>query len=252
MIVNQARAHDGKAQIIRASCIVEKWSVYFILVQEDLQSFNTTLDVIVPMRILDVDLPAKYLRAKLSEYSGLSNCDAATASASGDGVNYNQQYNVRNKENRKLYDQDYYIRNKDERRESMRDYYRRNGDRRKEYDHAYCVRKKDKIRDYYRAYNIRNTAEVKQSKRDYYLRNKDDILKAKRGYYLRTMESPETYSPRNAAFKSWKSPELVREFFDAIGRQLSISHHTDWYRVSRPQVVKLGGILCVILKWNLN
>jgi hypothetical protein len=137
---------------------------------------------------------------RFREYSGLSNCDAATASASGDEVNYNQQYNVRNKENRKLYDQDYYIRNKDERRESMQDYYRRNKDTRRRYDQnyylqnkddaseynrAYNIRNKDYKRDYYRDYNIRKMDALRESSRNYYIRNKDEKLEYTREYYNR-------------------------------------------------------------------
>jgi hypothetical protein len=59
--------------------------------------------------------------------------------------------------------------------------------------------------------------------------------------YIRNLENPDTYLSRSA-IKSWKSPELVREFFESIAEQLNISSHPDWYRISYDQIRNLGGM----------
>lgn len=125
---------------------------------------------------------------------------------------------------------DYYFRHKDKVRLSKQRYYTRN---------------KDGIRGAQRNYYAQN----KDNSREYYLRNKTNILESKRRYYLRkksedALDSSAAHLPylvRLTENLSWKTPEAVREYFDSVAKQLNISHYTDWYRISRPQILSFGG-----------
>jgi hypothetical protein len=120
----------------------------------------------------------------------------------------------------------YYFRHKDKIRLSKRDYY---------------IRNRDDIRESHRKYYVEN----KDNLKDYYLRNKDSTRESKRRYYIRKKENPETYLSylaRETENKSWKSPELVREYFESVANQLHISDYSDWYRISRPQMLFYGGM----------
>lgn len=138
--------------------------------------------------------------------------------------------------------------------------------RRKEIDRRFRIRNKDQRNNYSRLYRFRNpdkvvTREVtvvdlkmkeyetsrnkdkrRESKRQYYFRNKDRIGESLQQYYVRTHKTPDIYLRRNDFLKSWKSPELVRDYFSSVAGQLQISKHSDWYRVSRGQLCELGGV----------
>jgi hypothetical protein len=93
-------------------------------------------------------------------------------------------------------------------------------------------------RDYKRQYRIRKKDHVTETNREYYARNKERATQD----YLDTKSNPDDYFPRASPAKSWKSPELVREYFESIASDLKVSISTDWYRISRPQIVSLGGM----------
>jgi hypothetical protein len=167
---------------------------------------------------------------------------------------YNSNYYIRNKaairERKRLY----YLRNKDSIGDSnrekyvgdsnLKDYGVRRKESRSQYVRNYGMRNKLSRSQYLRDYYIRNKDIISELKRDNYTRNKRNFREYRRQHYIRSKEFPELYSPRDITIKSWKTPELVRDFFDAIGKKLSISNYTDWYRVSRPQILYLGGMCC--------
>ena len=49
------------------------------------------------------------------------------------------------------------------------------------------------------------------------------------------------YHRESKVLKSWKTPELVRDYFESIKAKLHISHYSGWYRISRTQIRDLGG-----------
>jgi hypothetical protein len=128
---------------------------------------------------------------------------------------------------------------KKENREYLRHYssLSRNKDNKREY----YIRNKDFKSRYDSEYYIRNTNDKRESSHRYYIRNKDNRKKYNREYYLRRREVR-----RSNEMKSWKSPEVVREYFESIVNRLSVSNFSDWYRISRAQIGILGGmsILC--------
>jgi hypothetical protein len=144
--------------------------------------------------------------------------------------NYHRQYTMRHKDSVREYRREYNDRKSDAKRLSNRQYHADN---------------KDTVRDYYRKYYLRNKDNLREMRRDYKIRNRDNVLDSQRDYYLRSKDYPEYYSPRKRALRSWKSPELVRKYFDSVAEQLSVSNYTDWYRISRNQVARLGGMLLV-------
>jgi hypothetical protein len=174
-----------------------------------------------------------------------------------DRKEYFRGYNVRTQDKRKEYYREYYDRNKDSLGGSHRDYSVRKMDHRKEYYREYNIRNKDTIRESKRIYRMKNKDNKKLYSTNYYLENKDVLREWHREYnnrnktsrqeyfrkyYVRSLENPNNYSPRYD-IKSWKSPEIVREYFESIASLLGVVTHTDWYRVSRPQVGELGGVL---------
>src|SRR5689334_9639565 len=59
---------------------------------------------------------------------------------------------------------------------------------------------------------------------------------------LALRSSPKILYHRDSkVLKSWKTPEVVRDYFESIKSKLHISHYTDWYRISRTQIMELGG-----------
>lgn len=142
-------------------------------------------------------------------------------------VEYHRQYNLLNKDKnaeyraRKLdakpgYHRHYYLRNKDKNPE----YRMSNGDSRVEYRRQYYLQNADKNADY-RAQNDR-TDYLQQ-----YSLGKKEFNRSAHGY-LRTN-------------LSWKTPDLVREYFESVASQLNISTIGDWYRISKKQLDQYKG-----------
>jgi hypothetical protein len=159
---------------------------------------------------------------------------------------YDREYRLRNKDKLTESKRSYQIRNKDK----LREYYYRNLG---EYDRQYRIQNNDKLKDYgrqYRSqnremkkdYSLRNKLKSEESARLYYFRNHDKIKESIRANYIRHLENPDTYFPRLTVFKSWKSSESVREFFESLAEKLHISHYTDWYRISMIQIRDSGGV----------
>lgn len=132
---------------------------------------------------------------------------------------------------------DYRLQNQDSIKEYTRHYYLQNEDKKKLYDRRYYAQHEDKKKEYARQRYLLNEDKAKE----YYLLNKNHVKEVTRRYRLLNHKSPETYLPRASPTRSWKSPENVREYFDSIAKQLHITSHSDWYRVSVVQLAQLGG-----------
>jgi hypothetical protein len=136
------------------------------------------------------------------------------------------------------------------RRETKRNYYLKNKEKVKEIqreqyqvDVENTTSNKEKLNSLRRErYNL-NT-ENRDKKVAYYLENKEILNQKKKERYFKTQNSRSDYIPRpsnHKPIKSWKSPELIRNFLESIKQELGISEYTDWYRVSRSLVDKFGG-----------
>lgn len=180
---------------------------------------------------------------------------------------YDRDYNLLHKNRIQEYLRHYYARNKDKMKESSRHAHAQSNDR-KEYHRQYQLRNKDKLRDsvdhfknvgkggdcfeLFRSRNQDKQNYERQYFRDnfnrgdywrrYRAQNKDKLIEWSRQYYFRT-RSPDDYFPRESNDKSWKSPVLIREYFDSVAKDLRVERSDDWYRVSREQIHHLNGML---------
>jgi hypothetical protein len=171
---------------------------------------------------------------------------------------YDKLYYVQNEDKKKEYARQYYVQNDDSVREAKRRYRLRTEDTTKEYFHQYYLEnhanKKDYARQYFllnkekkresnRQYDALNHVQRKEYLRQYQLRNKNKMKESSDRYRYRANMNPNTF--RRAPLKSWKSPEIVREYFDSIAVQFHIATYTDWYRISSIQIRHLGGMRIV-------
>lgn len=139
------------------------------------------------------------------------------------------------------YDSVYRARNKDKRMQASRVYGFLNKDKKKEYDRLYHSEHKTKIEEMTREFRLRNKELKVDSNRRYNAENRDKIRESNRHYRIENHFNPGTYLPRDSESRSWKTPELVRDYFEAIAKRLHVSEHTDWYRISRATIGKEGG-----------
>jgi hypothetical protein len=184
-----------------------------------------------------------------------------------DRSEYFRDYGVKQKDRLSDYNREYYLRNKDNRKHSMRDYLDRNEERirdkvreydgnrnelKRDYDRFHYTQNDTNIRKSQREYATRNQDNLNESGKDHYSRNKENMREirseynsrnedTRRAYYVGHRSSTGVYAARLSS-KSWKTPELVRAYFDSIKGTLLIADYTDWYRVSRTQIAKHGGV----------
>jgi hypothetical protein len=186
-----------------------------------------------------------YSVSVVQEYCTTSDCDQALL----DKRAYLREYALRKKDTIREYKRNYYNQNKDNTVESKR-----------EYDRLYSKANKDSMRAYIRKYNTRNKDKLKYSIREYVHRNKENIRDYIGEYHNGNclFRTDSNNYPRKTSRKSWKTPEVVRDYFESMKRQLLIVNYTDWYRISRTQLVKLGGAYslmivshCLILRIRL-
>lgn len=108
-----------------------------------------------------------------------------------------------------------------------------------------AISRQEILAEYKRRWNYNfhkgNSESRKKIHREYYSSKKETLNEQCRLNYSFTRPLLEQYHPHPNPNHSWKSPELVREYFESLGKQLRIAHFTDWYRISRSQVGLLGG-----------
>jgi hypothetical protein len=151
------------------------------------------------------------------------------------------QFRLGDRDKRNDYNRRYHLQNKHKRFESNRQYDLDNADRKREYDREYHRRHKAKISESKRLYYVQNQDLLQELTRRYSQQHKDKIRDVNRQHRVRNHSNPEAYLPRNIESKSWKSPDLVREYFESITHQLHISNFSDWYRISTEQLKDLEG-----------
>lgn len=176
---------------------------------------------------------------------------------------YYRDYYDRFKEDKRIYGREYYNRTKRMKLDTRRGLNAENRERKIEVNRGYYSQRKGEG-DYRRFYYLRkkerngqeclhNGAVEKENILDKHdqdaftkdisdeqrRRNIEQRKEYDREYYLQSLESPSDYSPG----KSWKNPATLRGYFESIANEISITTHSDWYRVSRLQIVQLGGKL---------
>jgi hypothetical protein len=164
-----------------------------------------------------------------------------------------QEHYVRNKDIICEAKRTYYLLNKDSVIGARREYYRRNKDSMKEsmreYHRTYYFQHKNHTgEDVYQFQRERICNELRKRNREeanraYYLRNKDK--NRERESYIRAVKK-SAGSTRLMGRRSLKTPALVRDYIEALGKQLHISDYTDWYRISRTQITNVGGLFHLI------
>lgn len=143
------------------------------------------------------------------------------------------------------YQRNYYHQNRDKSAE----YRARTDSAMADYHRQYYLQNKDKntelrisgeMGDYQRGYSLRNnekTAEYRKRSKDWKVANRQyyrQYSRGKREYY-------QLYRGNQKSNLSWKTPDLVRSYFDSIAARLNISNFADWYRISKKQMDQYGG-----------
>ena len=149
---------------------------------------------------------------------------------------YNQKYRIINKEKIKKYS----IQNKEKMNKISRNYYLQNKEKMKKLVCEYRKLHRDKLKEYYRLYSIRNKEKIK----NYQLKNREKLKK------LLIKKNIERNNGLYVSLNSWKSEESIRQYFDKISPLLHIDDLSDWYRISRNQIIELKGILLIFFKYN--
>ncbi len=172
---------------------------------------------------------------------------------------YKREYYIQNKDRKEKHPEEE-IQKKNQKKEYDRAYYLLNKEKKKEYCQKYSIQNRDKMKEYFRDYYIQNKEKKKEYKREYYHKSIDKIKeykiknKEKINQYFRKkniekqIEKNDNYVPLN----SWKTNELIREFFEKIAPVLHINDLSDWYRISREQIIDLKGIIVIIVTSILN
>lgn len=108
--------------------------------------------------------------------------------------------------------------------------------RRSSYDRLYYRQNKDKLNEQHRQFCTRNKDSRKEYHRQFRAQNKDKMKEASRLYVIR-----HRIGEPSPARRSWKTPELVRDYFETVAKKLQILEYSDWYRISDFQIRNLGG-----------
>ncbi len=106
---------------------------------------------------------------------------------------YNKQYRIEHKEERREYDKQYYTENKEERRKNNKQYRAEHKEEIKEQKKQYYIENKEEISEYKKQSYIENKEKIKQ----YYIENKEEILENKKQYYAENKEGIKQYRAEN-------------------------------------------------------
>lgn len=150
------------------------------------------------------------------------------------------EYERQNRDKISLAKREYYLKKRSELRQSHRVYRTHNVALISQSKHEYYRQNKDRLLESQLLYSVENKGKLKVIKKDYYLRNGDVRRACLREYRCRNHDDPAGYLARSAAANSWKTPELVRQYFERNVDRLGINNLSDWYRISRIQVNAAG------------
>lgn len=119
----------------------------------------------------------------------------------------------------------------------------------------YRLKNKEKESEKKKEYYLKNKERLIQKKKEYYQKNREIVIQYQQRYQAenkeklqeywakKNKEKNEDYVPRKPTVYSWKNAELVRSNFESLAKLFDISELVDWYRVSRIQLKKAGGII---------
>jgi hypothetical protein len=75
-----------------------------------------------------------------------------------------------------------------------------------------------------------------------YTNNKEKILETRRKLHIKkSFDKNNDYIPSPKSH-TWKKSDSLREYFESAGPSLHIKDLSDWYRISRTQIIGAKGI----------
>jgi hypothetical protein len=142
------------------------------------------------------------------------------------------------KEKQKLYN----IQNGELIKGKKRIYEAENRDKIKERKKEYKLENLEKVGEFQQKYRTRNKVKLRGIQREYQTKNREVISEKKREIGIeKNKENNPNYLPPARAY-SWKNRKLTRDYFESTASLFHITNLSDWYRVSRIQIEKTGGI----------
>eukprot|EP01124_Arcella_intermedia_P003554 TRINITY_DN11962_c0_g1_i1.p1 TRINITY_DN11962_c0_g1~~TRINITY_DN11962_c0_g1_i1.p1 ORF type:complete len:399 (-),score=89.00 TRINITY_DN11962_c0_g1_i1:7-1203(-) len=140
---------------------------------------------------------------------------------------------------------------KELKRQRQRKYYHKNKEAKKDYYH----KMKENVKVVQRQYYLKNKEVIKMKKKQYYITNLEAIREKHRQYRLKHHHAIREWylkSKKPRKSKIWTDPISVRQFFEYASGQLHVGDPLDWYRISRPQIRKVGGLSLYSIFGNLG
>eukprot|EP01126_Amoeba_proteus_P057516 TRINITY_DN7322_c0_g1_i1.p1 TRINITY_DN7322_c0_g1~~TRINITY_DN7322_c0_g1_i1.p1 ORF type:complete len:492 (-),score=95.57 TRINITY_DN7322_c0_g1_i1:356-1627(-) len=101
---------------------------------------------------------------------------------------------------------------------------------------------KEERRKAQRLYFLKNKSLLNEKSRQYYLQNKAVIRERQRQRYIQVTNRLYLKGSTPRSVKSWKDTEQIRNFLESLRVPLHITCFSDWYRVSKDDICKLGGL----------
>lgn len=127
-------------------------------------------------------------------------------------------------------------------REKQKEYREKNKEKLKESKRKYYILTKEKRQILEKEFYLKNREKIKERQKEYRLKNREILREKAREYaFLKKKEKDENYVRKlNFSFKDEKS---TREYFEQISKQFHISELSDWYRISRNQILQNTSII---------
>eukprot|EP01124_Arcella_intermedia_P021968 TRINITY_DN3174_c0_g1_i5.p1 TRINITY_DN3174_c0_g1~~TRINITY_DN3174_c0_g1_i5.p1 ORF type:complete len:431 (+),score=96.59 TRINITY_DN3174_c0_g1_i5:19-1311(+) len=155
-----------------------------------------------------------------------------------------------------------YLRRKEQVKEARKRYYLENMPKVKDRQREYRLKAREGIRERLREYRRANEGALREKRRAYLAQNRERLAAMQRQRRLsdpgareqqrlyrinhkealrdrRRLREREKKAPRKT--KSWSSPAEVLAFLEHAKEQLHISQPSDWYRISRSEISRVGG-----------
>uniref|UniRef100_A0A6B2L2T6 Uncharacterized protein n=1 Tax=Arcella intermedia TaxID=1963864 RepID=A0A6B2L2T6_9EUKA len=154
------------------------------------------------------------------------------------------QYRINNRQAIKEMSRKYYFQNKDTMNEANRLYRLENKGPVKEREMRYRLENKDLINMRSRLYYLHHKDKIRKAWIQYYNDNKEAIRLKMKNNYLKHKEDRRIFFLTNKKPRRSKilvDPIRIQQFFGYATNKLFISSPDDWYRISRKQMLDIGG-----------
>lgn len=125
----------------------------------------------------------------------------------------------------------------------------------REKERDYEIKNKERIKERKKKYNRINKEIISTKKREFYLKNREAIIDRQRLYNIqKKKEKNLNYLPplfRTKYLFSWKDKDSTRKYFDFVTPLLHINDLSDWYRISKTQIIQTGGLFFSVFSFLL-